>query len=128
VDLGFPFVIIYCSVLIAIVLRLVRLAFQPPPGYFPHPLALLLPITAAILHFQVLDGLFHPQIGWFFHLLMGMVLVPGSDVVPRVAPELKKSALLRLTVAVAVCVLGLLVGAILPREVFSQFIGTYFVH
>ncbi len=128
VDLGFPFVIIYCGALIAIVLRLVRLAFQPPPGFFPHPLALLLPITAAILHFQVLDGLFHPQIGWFFHILLGMVLVPGSDAVPRVAPELKKSALLRLTVAVAVCVLGLLVGTILPREVSSQFIGTYFVH
>ncbi len=128
VDLGFPFVIIYCGALIAIVLRLVRMAFQPPAGFFPHPLALLLPITAAILHFQVFDGLFHPQIGWFFHILLGMVLVPSEVTVPHVAPELKKAALLRMAVCLAVIILGLLVGLILPREASNQFIGTFFVH
>jgi O-Antigen ligase len=128
VDLGFPFVIIYCFVLVAIVLRLVRMAFKPPEGFFPHPLALLLPITAAILHFQVFDGLFHPQVGWFFHVLLGMVLVPSEVTVPHVAPELKKAALLRMTVAVAAIVLGLFVGLILPGEATKQFISTFFVH
>jgi hypothetical protein len=128
VDLGFPFVLIYCTVLIAIVLRLVRLAFQPPPGCFPHPLALLLPITAAMLHFQVLDGLFHPQIGWFFHVLIGMVLGRGSDVVPRVDPELKRAALLRMMVALAVVISGILIGLILPKEASSRFISTFLVH
>jgi hypothetical protein len=128
VDLGFPFVIIYCGALVAIVLRLVRMAFQPPVGFFPHPLALLLPITAAILHFQVFDGLFHPQIGWFFHVLIGMVLVPSEVAVPRVAPELKKAALLRMAVAVAVIVLGLLVGLILPKDASNQFISTFLMH
>lgn len=128
VDVGFPFVIIYCGALVAIMLRLVRMAFQPPAGFFPHPLALLLPITAAILHFQVFDGLFHPQIGWFFHILIGMVLVPSEVAVPHVAPELKKEALLRMAVALTVIILGSWVGMILPREGSSRFIGTFFVH
>jgi hypothetical protein len=128
VDLGFPFVIIYCGALIAIVLRLVRVAFQPRVGSFPHPLALLLPIIAAILHFQVLDGLFHPQIGWFFHILLGMVLGQSDLAVPHVEPKLRKAALLRMAVALAVIILGSLVGMTLPKEASSRFIGTFFVH
>jgi hypothetical protein len=77
VDLGFPFLIIYTGSIAIIVFRLIRLARKPDPGSFLPPLALLLPITAGLLYFQVLDGLLHPQISWFFHILLG--LVPVSE-------------------------------------------------
>jgi hypothetical protein len=115
-DLGFPFVIIYCGALIAIIRRLVRMAFNPPAECVPHPLALLLPITGAVLHFQIFDGLFQPQISWFFHVLLGMVFVQEAVTVPRVALDLNRAFFARIILVIAAIILGVLMAMVLPRE------------
>jgi hypothetical protein len=79
-ELGFPFLLIYCGALVILLARLVRLFKNPEPQAGLPPLALLLPILAGLLHFQVLDGLLHPQISWFFHILLGMIPVRTDDV------------------------------------------------
>jgi hypothetical protein len=45
----------------------------PQQATYLPALALLLPIAAGLLHFQVFDGLLNPQISWFFHVLLGMI-------------------------------------------------------
>ncbi len=72
-ELGFPFVALYCFSVGYLVLQLVKRARLPVSPGSLNPLALLLPIGAALLHFLVLDGLLHPQISWFFHVLLGMI-------------------------------------------------------
>jgi hypothetical protein len=72
-EAGFPFTLLYLFALVILLTRLVRQARAPAPAAAIPPLALLLPLTGALLHFQLLDGLFHPQISWFFHLLLGMI-------------------------------------------------------
>ncbi|MCF6291490.1 MAG: O-antigen ligase family protein [Desulfobacterales bacterium] len=72
-DLGFPFIIIYSSAVILLLWKLVRAAIRKPPDMPYHPLVLLLPVVGAILHYQFFDGLFHPQISWFFHILLGLI-------------------------------------------------------
>ncbi|MGB6064771.1 MAG: hypothetical protein WBG50_08175, partial [Desulfomonilaceae bacterium] len=74
-DLGFPFLLIYCLAVLLLCIRLVRLVKHPMSGSSLPPLALLLSILAGLLHFQVLDGLFHPQVSWFFHILLGLIPV-----------------------------------------------------
>jgi hypothetical protein len=76
-ELGIPFLILYVGVLGVLVSRLARQCSGPSSSAIP-PLALLLPISAAILHFMVLDGLMHPQISWFFHVLLGLIPVSVS--------------------------------------------------
>ncbi len=78
-ELGFPFVILYGVSLIILAARLVREAFQPSGSSFLHPLALLLPITAGLLHFLVYDGLLHPQVSWFFHILLGLIPMRNQE-------------------------------------------------
>jgi hypothetical protein len=73
VGLGFPFTLIYLTALGLLLARLVRLAFKPPPHLFFHPLVLLFPLTASLVHFQLFDGLMFPQSCWFFHLLLGLI-------------------------------------------------------
>jgi O-Antigen ligase len=80
VDLGFPFLIIYCTGVSVLCIRLVRMVKNPRPGIPLPPLALLLSIVAGLLHFQVLDGLFHPQVSWFFHILLGLIPLPPAAV------------------------------------------------
>jgi hypothetical protein len=88
VDLGFPFLIIYCLGVSVLCIRLVRMVRNPLPGIPLPPLALLLSIVAGLLHFQVLDGLLHPQVSWFFHILLGLIPVPSgaADEVQTSAP------------------------------------------
>lgn len=78
VDLGIPFLIIYTTAVAILVLRLLSAVRRPDPEAFLPPLALLLPICAGLLHFQVLDGLLHPHISWFFHILLGLIPHGGS--------------------------------------------------
>jgi len=73
VDLGFPFLILYTASIIILLFRLIRVARKKDSQNYLPAMALLLPITAALMHFQVLDGLLHPQITWFFHILLGMI-------------------------------------------------------
>jgi hypothetical protein len=85
-EAGFPFTLIYILALIILLTRLARLARAPDPAGAIPPLALLLPLTGALLHFQLLDGLFHPQISWFFHLLLGMIR-PEKESLPDDLPR-----------------------------------------
>ena len=71
--LGFPFTIIYFLAVLALLVKLVGTAFRPPPGLYFPPLALLVPLTAALIHFQFYDGLLFPQSCWFFHILLGLI-------------------------------------------------------
>jgi hypothetical protein len=71
-DLGFPFIFLYSSAILIILGRLIGRALQPSSGAVFPALALLLPLMGEILHLQVFDGLFHPQVSWFFHVLLGL--------------------------------------------------------
>ncbi|MBM4283731.1 MAG: hypothetical protein FJ128_00560 [Deltaproteobacteria bacterium] len=72
-EVGIPFTLLYVFALATLLTRLVRRARAPDPRAALPPLALLLPLTAGLLHFQVLDGLLHPQVSWFFHVLLGLI-------------------------------------------------------
>lgn len=71
--LGFPFTLLYGLAVIMLLAHLVQLARRPPPGLIWHPLALLFPLVAALVHFQLYDGLLFPQNSWFFHILLGLI-------------------------------------------------------
>jgi hypothetical protein len=73
VGLGLPFTLTYLAALGILLARLMGLAFKPPPGLFLHPLVLLFPLTMALVHFQLFDGLLFPQSCWFFHVLLGLI-------------------------------------------------------
>ncbi len=73
VGVGFPFLVLYSSSLIMLLARLMRTIGATPPLSFIPPLALFLPLAAAFLSFFVYDLLLHPQVCWFFHLLLGLI-------------------------------------------------------
>ncbi len=79
-DLGFPFLIIYTGSLCILLIRLIRWTSKPNQPEFVPALALLLPLLGAIMHFFVLDGLLHPHVSWFFHILLGMIPRSKADV------------------------------------------------
>jgi len=72
-DLGFPFVILYSASLLVLFVRLIGCVHHPPPAALIPPLALLLPLTGAFFHFMIFDGLLHPQVCWFFHVILGLI-------------------------------------------------------
>ena len=72
-DLGAPFLLIYSVALGFLFVKLTRLALRPPPGFFFPPLALLLPLAMALVHFQLYDGLLFASNSWFFHLFLGLI-------------------------------------------------------
>jgi O-Antigen ligase len=111
-DLGIPFTVLYVCILVVLWLRLLRLVCTQPRGAPFPPLALLLPITGILLQLQVLDGLFHPQISWLFHVLLGMI--PRPDPSSRLCSAVLKRAVYKGLVLVGVAVLGILLGSWLP--------------
>ena len=80
--LGFPFTIVYCLAVLTLLMKLIRAAIRPPPGLFIPPLALVLPLAMALVHYQVYDGLMYSQNSWFFHILLGLIPVSAVE-----APE-----------------------------------------
>jgi hypothetical protein len=77
--LGFPFTIVYFLAVLTLLVKLVGMTFRPPPGLYFHPMALLFPLTAALIHYQLYDGLLFPQNCWFFHILLGLIpLAPAT--------------------------------------------------
>ncbi|MFH0824227.1 MAG: hypothetical protein V2B18_15855, partial [Pseudomonadota bacterium] len=73
-DLGIPFVIIYYGSLAILLFRLVAAASeQSHAGAVIPPLPLLLALLGTVLHLQIYDGLFQPQVSWFFHILLGLI-------------------------------------------------------
>jgi O-antigen ligase len=71
--LGLPFTLLYAAAVLILMAKLVGLAFRPPPGLGLPPLALLLPLAMALVHFQLYDGLLFVQNSWFFHILLGLI-------------------------------------------------------
>ena len=72
-EVGFPFTIIYIFALVVLLTRLIRQLVKDGGDTLFHPIVLLMPILAGVLNFQVLDGLYHPQVSWFFHILLGLI-------------------------------------------------------
>jgi len=114
-DLGIPFTLLYVGVLLVLWLRLLRLVCTQPRGAPLPPLALLLPITGILLQLQILDGLFHPQISWLFHVLLGMI--PRPDASSKLCSTAVKRAVYKGVVLVGVSVLGILMGLWLSGRV-----------
>lgn len=71
-EVGLPFTALYIFALVVLVTRLIRQVGKVGQQALFHPTALLMPITAGLLYFQVNDGLYHPQVSWFFHILLGL--------------------------------------------------------
>lgn len=74
VDFGLPFSILYLFSVLYLGWQLIRLSVLPAVRLKPHPMAVLLPLAGAFLHFNVTEGLYQPHISWFFHILLGLVL------------------------------------------------------
>ena len=108
-DLGFPFLFLYCGSLAWLLWRGFKAVFLPPDNAPYHPLALVLPICGALVHFLVLDGLFQPQISWYFHLILGLILLTGVRAEP--AGRWFAAFFLRLMVFGVTLVLGAGLGA-----------------
>ncbi len=83
--LGIPFTLIYCLAVFTLLVKLIRMAFRPPPGLVLPPLALLCSLALAVVHWQLYDGLLFAQNSWFFHILLG--LIPVGATVPKVQGE-----------------------------------------
>jgi len=81
--LGLPFTLTYTAALGILMVRLARMALRPPAGWFFHPLILLFPLTAALVHFQLFDGVLFPQSWWFFHILLGLIPLRSGNPGPR---------------------------------------------
>ncbi len=71
-DLGLPFTLLYCLSVGFILVRLFRSGGAARPPGLIHPLALILPLTAWMVHSMIFDSLLHPQICWFAHILLGL--------------------------------------------------------
>jgi O-antigen ligase len=70
---GLPFLLIYVCALLALLWKLLRIAWRPPPDFGIHPLAILIPVIAAMMHFVDLDALLCGDINWYFHVLLGLI-------------------------------------------------------
>jgi hypothetical protein len=72
-DLGLPFALLYTYAIAAsLFARLMQARRRRAvEGAIPAA-ALFIPMMAVLAHFAVFDGLLHPQVAWFFHVLLGM--------------------------------------------------------
>jgi hypothetical protein len=108
VGLGIPFTIGYVTILIILLVRLLRAVFRPPPGQALHPLVLLIPLVASLLHSFTTDTFMSPQLTWYFHILLGLIPVPAAAVT---APQRTwRTVLVRATAAFAAVILGIFLG------------------
>lgn len=87
--LGLPFVITYSAAVIMLLVKLVGLAYHPPPGLAIHPLLLLFPVVVGLVQFQLFDGLLFPQNCWFFHIFLGLIPLstPARQGQEEIAPR-----------------------------------------
>lgn len=118
-DTGFPFTILYVTAIAILYSMLFRMVIRPPVGFLFHPLVLFLPLTGMILHLQVVDGLFHPQVSWFFHVLLG--LIPTSASLSDRREVSVGGIFLRILVFIGVLALGVFLGYLLPTSVSKLF-------
>jgi hypothetical protein len=115
-DLGLPFTLIYSVSLFIMFFRLFGITVTSPmgsPSTTPiPPFALLIPLVSALGHLQVVDGLLHPQVDWYFHALLGLIPVTFAGN----ASKVDWNRLFFRTLGAATAVLtGFLVGVLLAR-------------
>ena len=79
-QLGLPLMLVYSGCIMFLMARLLALAARGRSETVIPPLALLLPLSGALVQNLIFDGLLFPQLCWFFHLLLG--LIPGNHEVP----------------------------------------------
>jgi hypothetical protein len=70
VGVGIPLALLYFSLVGRLLLRFGR-AVAARRLDAATEMALLVPLAGTALHLVIYDGLFYPQISWFFHLLLG---------------------------------------------------------
>jgi hypothetical protein len=119
-DLGFPFTILYGLGVAALVLRVVWMTLDGSRATPFHPLALLVPIVGEILHLQVCDALFQPQVSWFFHVLLGMIPAPRPAAVQ--AEVRWRDVAGQVAAVLAMVVLGALLATRLPMGTFLDWL------
>lgn len=79
VGVGIPLAVLYFFLVGRLLLRFGRAVavrgLEAATG-----MALLVPLAGTVLHLAIYDGLFYPQVSWFFHLLLGLAasLCPGD--------------------------------------------------
>ena len=112
-DLGLPFILLYSGVILVSLGRLLEQAWRPLTAAVFPPLALLLPLVGEILHMQVFDALFHPQVSWFFHILLGLAFTQPGRGSPL--PGIRKAFLARFFLFSAVIAGGAALGFMLRR-------------
>ncbi len=108
VGLGIPFLVLYCFALLVLFVRLIRASMRPPPGAFPPPIAILVPLTAGLLYLMIMDVLWMPQIAWFFHILLG--LIPARAAAVERPARARRAILIPATASIGILALGILVG------------------
>jgi hypothetical protein len=108
VGFGLPFAALYLFALVFLLIRLLRATFRPDPNSLIPPIALLIPITGAVLHFMMMDIVLMPTIAWFFHVLLALIPKPA----PKTQREKIKfgSVFSVAGLALAAAALGILVG------------------
>lgn len=79
VGIGLPLSLLYFVLIWQLFRRYHGEAFRGRPP-MPSSLAPAIPLVATLVHCTVYDGLFYPQVNWFFHLLLGMVALAGRGV------------------------------------------------
>ena len=112
-DLGIPLFVLYAGVVLTLLFMLLRRVFHPPSQCVLPPLAIFLPVVGALLHYQVLDGLIHPQLCWFFHVLLG--LVPTSAPAGEGPAPAFRAVFVKICLFIVVAAVGVLIGMWLPR-------------
>lgn len=70
--LGLPFTLLYCGGVALIYGRLFKAVRRKAFLDGLPALAVFLSVTAGLGHFLLYDGLLHPQVSWFFHVLLGL--------------------------------------------------------
>jgi len=110
VGFGVPFGLLYLGAVTGLYVRLMRFVWHPPPEQVVPPMALVIPITGAVLHFMSMDIMLMPQIAWFFHVLLGMIPFP-TKVQDKEKTKISPRIALKATTAIfATALLGILVG------------------
>jgi hypothetical protein len=122
-DLGFPFALLYFGSVVLIGWRLFCAALKPAEGSVFPALALLLTVVGEAVHFLVYEGLFHSQISWFFHMVLGLSVgaVPQSSV-PWGALRTYAAKVL---VLVAVGVAGAVIGYLMPPGTVEHLLDAF---
>lgn len=108
--IGAPFLILYVLALTFLLVWLIRGFLRgPPSGQFIPAWALLVPILGSLLHSFTTDTYMLAQLGWYFHLFLG--LIPKPVAVPSESRVSWGRICVRMAGLVAALALGIFLGS-----------------